>query len=212
MNEKQKLHFVLRKVLFFRIVFITVVIIRLSFSAPAQGLPAVQSKMPIVTCSYQGLNSKRLTINYQIENTMSEAMFLASDPVQLFGSRGHYVSFEQENGVLNVSSRVFPDPPFYPLVNNVSVTVKRLDAKKSANGVITLDVPIKRTSPPYDRRRGSIGGNRVKEISLTIGIFTNPEIRFLSNRPVKGSETLPDTPNRQLLDEQVEISAVCKQN
>lgn len=144
---------------------------------------------------------------------MAEAIFLASDPVQVFRRRrGHYVSFDQENGVLNVSSRVFPDPAFYPIIENRSVTLKPLDAKKSAKNVITLDVPVKRTLPPYHRVKVSIGADGVKSISLTIGIFMNPEIRFLPGRPVDGRETLPDTPNRLLIDKQVVISAVCTQN
>lgn len=138
-----------------------------------------------------------LKLEFTLVNISDHDVYITTDPVQLFGNRGYYLFPDKaDNSILNISSCLFPMPPFYPYANKTSVVLKKLKSGEQRTDKLILKFPTKETSPPYDRPSLNISLPRLKRIKLSVGYVTGKGAEELLGSRVKGDEALLTEDNK----------------
>lgn len=125
------------------------------------------------------LCEKKLKLQYTIRNQGSVNVFYSTEATRVNGQRGPYLIWsKRENGLLEISNRVFPKPLVYPYVNKTSVAIALLRPNEESVGEIELEFPVSETEPPLDgalETQKTIASKLIKEITLSIGYFFEEE-------------------------------------
>jgi hypothetical protein len=156
-------------------------------------LKAIFSAFTVITCFAQSDNSQviisgtiqkfdknELKIDFISENNSGEDVFIATNPRQINGEFGFYLSLdESDNSLLKISSRIYPAPLYYaPYSNGTTVELAELRTGEKLKKTIQIKLPTKETMPPYDGdsyKKKTINAKKIKRIELSIGYFFEDE-------------------------------------
>lgn len=87
----------------------------------------------------------------KIQNKLEKSIYLATEPTQVYGTKGHYLQFEDNaDSLLKISSRVFPMPSVYYYSNSTRVILKEIKPAEIFSEIILLKFPLKETDPPFN--------------------------------------------------------------
>lgn len=180
-------------------------ILAILFSVSIDYGQAVKPKV-LLTSEIAGFNHRGLKLKFTLENNSNENVYIATDPVQVSGQKGYYLLIDKiDRSLVKISSRVYPSPPYFPIIDARSVLLKKLSPGEKYGGTIFIKFPAKETDPPYYGERatkGKIISKMINRIELTIGYFVEEEgiLDFLKRKPfgwyVKGQETLYSGKNK----------------
>lgn len=113
-----------------------------------------------------------------VKNEGERAVFVMANPRRTDGTRGHYFSSDGNTpATLNVSSRVYPLPPYTLYSDYAHVELKQLAPHTSYTELITINVPLSETMPPYPGVPVSkpIDLTKVKYVRASVGVLLDEE-------------------------------------
>ena len=135
-------------------------------------------------------DSNSIELISRTSNQSDRDVYIATKPRQMSGVDGHYISIDEPQGLVSMSSRVYPDPPFYAASDDTSVELKRLLPGQSHVEKLLVTPPVIETLPPFDRPqrvRKAISIERIRKLSVSYGYFSEKRVIQVANRRVKGS-------------------------
>jgi hypothetical protein len=129
-----------------------------------------------------------------VQNTGNQSVFVMTNPDQANGTKGWYVSLDEKNhSILEISSRVYPHPPYFLMHNGSGVMLKQLSPKEAHSEQVSIKFPIKETMPPYgtEVERMAIDHKSIKFARAVVGLAQDEEgIReVFEHKVVPGSVT-----------------------
>src|SRR5687768_5919293 len=103
----------------------------------------------ILTGKVLKFDKNELKIEFTLENKSDESIYVGTNPSQLYGELGYYLLLDEtDNSVLQVSSRVYPLPPFVcTYVDKRRVELKKLKSGEEYSGSISIKLPTRETRP-----------------------------------------------------------------
>jgi hypothetical protein len=129
-----------------------------------------------------------------VQNIGNKPVFVMTNPYRADGTKGWYVSLDEKNSsVLEISSRIYPDPPYFLMYNGSGVMLKQLSPNAVHSERISIKIPIKETMPPYgtELERMAIDHKNIKFVRAVVGLVPDEEgIReVFEHKVVPGSVT-----------------------
>jgi hypothetical protein len=130
----------------------------------------------------------RLKFQVQITNTRAIAVLVVSNPVRVDGSKGAYLSLNQNNADrLEIHFTVFPPPIYTIYAPKNRVTFLRLNSGATHIEQVVLDNPFNDTKPPWGEWQDTkpLDIRKIQHVVANVGILPDdPAIHAaLSNVP-----------------------------
>jgi len=125
--------------------------------------------------------STRLRFQLQIANTGHSSVLIVTNPVRVDGSKGAYLSFNDDDpSLLEIRLEVFPPPIYTILAPKNRVTYKQLEPGATYQEELLLEAPLAETKPPWgtmpDPRKIDI--KTIQFANVSVGVFPDePEVR-----------------------------------
>jgi hypothetical protein len=133
---------------------------------------------------------KEWELEFEIKNNGDKNIYLATNPTQLGGESGYYISTnEDSNSTINISAQVYSPPILDYYSNKTRVELRKLSANETFNERICLKFPIKETTPPYidPFKKKKIFPSKIKKIIISIGYFEEEQgIKDFLNTKLSG--------------------------
>src|SRR5262249_4013631 len=111
-----------------------------------------------------------------IHNSADYPAYVMVNPTRTDGSNGHYLTLDKKDGsILEISSHLYPPPPYFLYTNKASVELKLVSPKASCTEALLVRLPLQETLPPFGDKpeRIKIDANNIKYARAVIGILPN---------------------------------------
>lgn len=182
------------------LIFVILLFITISYKQThSQSVISSESKITLMGQIFQ-FDENEFKIHYILENKSGDSIYVATNPIRESGELGYYLLLDEtDNSILKISSRVYPEPPYFLYSDSRRVELKKLKSGERYSESILIKLPTKETTPPYYGRaltNKKIIPEKIKQIELAIGYFVEEEgiVEFLQRKPfgwyVKGQEAI----------------------
>jgi hypothetical protein len=118
--------------------------------------------------------STQLKFEIEVKNLGGGSAFIVTNPVRLDGTKGVYLSLNEDDPtLLELRLEVFPPPVYTRLAPKTKVTLKRLESDEIYKEEFILKTPFEETKPPYGRtpNKRPIQLSEVQHIIARLGVF-----------------------------------------
>jgi hypothetical protein len=125
-----------------------------------------------------------------IQNKADHSVYVMINPSRADDSNGHFITLDKkDSSILEISSHVYPLPPYFLITNSTSVELKQMAPMTSYTEAIIVKLPMQESMPPYGDtpKRISIDANNIKQVRAAIGILPDEDgVRDLLKRKPMG--------------------------
>lgn len=164
----------------------------------------------------------KVTVEVKVRNNMLRPIFLCTDPRDVNGSEGYFVSFDETNSTFKLESRLFAPDGRSPYTDQSGVYLTRLESNEVYSKTLVLEGQVIETVPPaksnFDKRIFPV--RSLKNVQVSLGYFPEDDgiLKLLEHKKfgpfVTGVEVLFSGPNRgkRLYESQRIVSDLRKVN
>ena len=109
----------------------------------------IQSRSPYLKVEIISVNKIDLNVKVSITNTLSQAIYLTTEPVDRLAKNGFYLSQEaSDRNELVISSQIYPPPIPSPFRDGTGIMLRKLMPNDVFEQNIVVSFPAKETMPP----------------------------------------------------------------
>jgi hypothetical protein len=124
-----------------------------------------------------------------MRNNADYSINVMINPARTDGSNGPYITLNKEGGsILEISSHLYPPPPYFLYTNKAGVELKLLLPKTSYTEALIIKFPRQETMPPYRDKleRIEINADNIKNVRAAVGILPDEDgVRdLLKHKPI----------------------------